>query len=81
MGECKLCQQGDPAITVRCHNCRQLFHLHQCQVDKAPEESIILGDCPSCQVVNCWMKHGGEVNFSGPVIYDGQPILNLRGKR
>ena len=81
MSECQLCLQGDPAITVRCHNCRQLFHLHQCRVDQAPEESIILGDCPDCRAVNCWQKRLGKVKYSGPVVFYGQPITDLRGKR
>ena len=80
MSECELCRQGDPAITVRCHNCRETFHIHQCQVDMAPADSLLMADCPRCRTINCWMKQQGKVKCSGLVVYYGQPIMDLRGK-
>lgn len=81
MSECELCKQGDPAITVRCWSCRGTFHLHKRQLDEIEEGDVILGDCPSCRAGNCWQKVRGKVAYLGPVIYSGQPILDLRGKR
>ena len=81
MVECELCQQGDPAITVRCHNCRKHLHLHQSQVDKAPDNSLVMAKCPECGVINCWEKVKGKVRRSGPVAYWGQPVVDLRRKR
>ena len=77
---CKLCRQGDPAITVRCFVCETTFHIHKCQLDMVSEGSIFMGDCPSCGVINCWKKHKGKIKYSGTVIYDEQPIFDLRGK-
>ena len=81
MAECKLCEQGDPAITVRCHSCRETFHLHRCQLDMVPDETIILGNCPSCGTVNCFKKLQNTLGYSGPVFYSGEPITDLRRKR
>ena len=78
MGNCQLCRQGDPAFTVRCLNCKATFHVHKRQLDMVSEGSIVMGDCPSCRTTNCWEKRRGEIAYSGPVIYDGQPILDLR---
>lgn len=81
MSECQLCNQGDPAITVRCWSCRGSFHLHKRQLDEIEEGDVILGNCSKCRTINCWLKQGGTVVNSGPVIYSGQPILDLRGQR
>ena len=80
MSECYLCKQGDPSIPVRCWWCLRHFHLHRSQIDAAPEGATIIGDCPRCGVTNCWQKVGDTVVYSGPVIYQGEPILDLRGK-
>ena len=81
MSNCELCNQGDPSITVRCWNCRETFHLHKSQLDMAPEDTIVMGDCPGCGAVNCWMKAKGQLDYAGPVLYLGQPTFDLRGKR
>lgn len=78
MSNCQLCRQGDPAFTVRCLNCKATFHVHKRQLDMAPEGSLVMGDCPSCGTTQCWQKRRGKVAYSGPAIYDGQPILDLR---
>lgn len=81
MTECPLCRKGDPAIPVRCHNCRGSFHLHKSQLDMAADGDILMADCPSCQVVNCWQKYRGKIKFSGPVFFGfGQSIVDLRRK-
>lgn len=81
MSKCELCRQRDPAITVRCHTCRDTFHLHQRQLDLVLSGSIIMADCPGCGVVNCFLKRGRRrVCYSGPVAHAGQTILDLRGK-
>ncbi|MBA7662857.1 hypothetical protein ES703_70890 [subsurface metagenome] len=81
MSECKLCQAGDPSINVMCWDCRGEFHIHQSQYGQVPEGTIIMADCPSCGIVNCWHKVGEGVAISGPVLYYGAPILDLREKR
>lgn len=81
MSECKLCKLGDPSITVRCYKCREVFHLHRSQLNQVEEGTVILGDCPGCGTVNCWMKLGDTVAKSGPVFDLGQPIIDLRGRR
>ena len=81
MSECKLCQAGDPSITVVCWDCKEKFHIHQSQYAWVPEGTIIMGDCPSCGIVNCWQKAVTGVTVSGPVLYYGQPIIDLREKR
>ena len=78
MSECELCKQGDPATTVRCHSCKEYFHLHKCQYDQAEDESVVLADCPSCGAPNCFQKRRGQILYSGPVYYWGQTILDLR---
>lgn len=80
MRNCELCRQGDPSFTVRCCNCRTTFHVHKRQLDKVPEGSIVLGDCPGCGTTNCWQKTRGKITYSGPVSYNGQKILDLRVK-
>jgi len=80
MSECPLCRQGDPAITVRCFNCKATFHVHKRQLDMAPEGSIVMGDCPTCKTTNCWHKRSGKLAYSGPVFYNGQQIEILRLK-
>ncbi|MBA7572332.1 hypothetical protein ES708_14111 [subsurface metagenome] len=80
MSECKLCRQGDPSINVRCWSCRELFHIHQVQLDEIEEGDVVLVDCPSCGAGNCWLKRGKGVVFSGPVIYNRERIKDLRGK-
>ncbi len=81
MTECKLCQEGDQAITVRCWYCWKVFHLHVRQLNQAPADSSIMADCPCCGAVNCWELVSGEVRSSGPIVYDGEPIQDMRGKR
>ena len=81
MTECELCNQGDPSIPVKCWCCRGTFHLHQCQLNQVPEELVIVADCPNCGTPNCWLRKGRGVICSGPVIYEGQPIADLRGER
>lgn len=81
MTRCELCNQGDPSITVRCHKCRETFHLHRRQLNQVEEGTIILGDCPGCGTVNCWQKAEGKLAYSGPIIDWGQPIIDLRGSR
>lgn len=81
MTNCELCRQGDPSVTVRCWKCEYIFHLHKRQLDMVEEGTIIMGDCPRCFAVNCWVKRGGLPDCSGPIIYVGQPIKDLRGKR
>jgi len=80
MRDCSLCRQRDPSFTVRCCNCRTTFHIHKRQLDMAPEGSIVMGDCPGCGTTNCWQNRRGKIKFSGPVIWNGEPILDLRGK-
>lgn len=81
MAECELCKQGDPAINVRCWLCENLFHLHRCQLDGITEGVVVLGDCPKCGTINCWIKTHGGVAASRPVIYDGRSRENMRGER
>ena len=81
MPGCKLCEAGDPSINVRCWSCREMFHLHKSQYEPVQEGTIIMGDCPSCGIVNCWEKAAKGVKTSGPVLYYGQPIIDLREKR
>ena len=81
MSDCELCDQGDPSITTRCWRCRELFHIHQSQVDMTSEGQILMADCPGCPAINCWQMRDGKVDYSGPIIYSGQPIVDLRKKR
>ncbi len=81
MSECQLCKKGDPAITVRCYQCRGLFHLHQSQLEHAPNNSLVMANCPNCNLINCWSLSGGKVSYSGPVYHTGQPVTDLRRKR
>ena len=81
MPECKLCQAGDPSVTVICWDCKGIFHIHRSQYGELPEGTFIMGDCPSCGIVNCWQKGITGVITSDPVLYYGQPILDLREKR
>lgn len=82
MTKCDLCQQGEPATTVRCDKCQDRFHLHQRQFALVLSGSIILADCPSCGAVNCFLKRSRRrIVRSGPMVYDGQTFLNLRGRR
>lgn len=81
MTKCQLCQQGDPSVDVRCWSCHKTFHLHQKQIGHLLDGTIIMGNCPSCQVGNCWLKKDKGVIYSLPVVYEGQPIVDLRGKR
>ena len=81
MSKCKLCQAGDPSINVRCWDCRKLFHIHQSQYGWVPEGTVILADCPSCGMVNCWHKLvEGVIMCPAPVLYYGAPIWDLREK-
>ncbi len=80
MSKCPLCLEGDPAITVRCFYCRGLFHLHQRQLEHAPDNSTVMAKCPNCNLINCWDWAGGKVSYSGPVYATGQPVTDLRQK-
>ena len=80
MTDCELCNQGDPSVNVRCYSCGEIFHVHKRQLDMAPEAGVLLGDCPSCNTVNCWKKWGNQVAYSGTVVYLGEQVLDLRGK-
>ncbi|MBA7535067.1 hypothetical protein ES705_27317 [subsurface metagenome] len=81
MTECKLCQQGAPAIIVRCFDCMNTFHIHKSQLDMAPEDSIVIGNCPTCKIINCWHKRNSQLAYRGRTLLDpGQPILDLRFK-
>ncbi|MBA7624687.1 hypothetical protein ES703_32099 [subsurface metagenome] len=79
MAECELCNQGDPSINVRCWYCGKLSHLHHSQLDQVNEGEIVMTDCLECGATNCWVKAGKGVAVSGAVIYDGQPVTDLRG--
>ncbi len=81
MSECKLCQAGDPSVNVVCWDCKGSFHIHESQYGRVPETTIIMADCPSCGIVNCWEKKGLGVDISGPVLYYGHPIIDMREKR
>jgi len=81
MSECELCNQGDPSITVKCWSCQGVFHLHQRQLGMVEEGVVIIGDCPDCGVPNCWVKRDNGVTSSGAILYRGESIVDLRGKR
>ena len=81
MTDCKLCRQGDPSFDVRCFKCREAFHIHKRQLDAVADGDVVMADCPTCDAVNCWQKRHGKIARSGPVTYDGQPVLDLRKKR
>ena len=81
MSKCKLCQAGDPSVTVRCWDCQEVFHMHHSQYGQVPEGTVLMADCPKCGIVNCWRKAVPlGVTVSGPVFYYGQPIIDLREK-
>ena len=81
MTRCELCKQGDPSYNVLCWACRDQFHIHQRQLNLVGIDTIVMADCPSCGAVNCWQRQKGRLAFYGPVIYDGEPIIDLRGRR
>lgn len=78
--KCLLCNQGDPAIPVKCWYCDEDFHLHKRQLAMGPENCIIIAKCPNCHIQNCWKKKGEKVIYSGVVSYKNQPVLDLRGR-
>jgi len=79
MTDCKLCRKGDPAFNIRCSKCREVFHIHKRQLDLANDGEIVMADCPTCSAKNCWQKRHGKIAYSGPVVYYGQRVVDLRG--
>lgn len=79
--ECTLCHAGDPSVNVICWDCRKLYHIHQSQYGQVSDGTVIMADCPNCGKVNCWEEKGMGVATSGPVLYYGQPIIDMREKR